>query len=76
MIDINLARGEHRRLWLVDIRDAATGEHVALPPTAEWHDAIHAFNVLGGMYGISNVKLYQWDIACIWDEALEDVEKV
>lgn len=69
MIDIQLPLHGHKRLWIVEIRDAATGDSVSLPPSDDWHKTVHCVNVLADIYGRHNVSLYQWDVTNIWVDA-------
>jgi len=62
MNDVQLLRGEHKRLWVLNIKDGSSGDQVQLPASDDWHACVRALNMLASMYGAHNVELYQWDI--------------
>jgi len=69
-LNIRLTPGEHKRCWILDVRDALTAEHVQLPASDDWHATVEGLNMLSRLYGAENVALYQWDIHRVETDAI------
>lgn len=73
MVKLELARGERKRYWFLELSDPVTREAVQLPETDDWREAVHVHGALAEIYGPQNVKLYQRDVTWVLREAEDSI---